>query len=869
MKRDVVDSIASDNGYRRGLLGLAVSGVAVAIIIFAFDVNRQIESLGTASSDNVQWVLTQSEIEAMELESAATRAILEGPEALGALRLKFDVFYSRIATLRESPVFSDLRQDFGVSLNVKNLTAYLDAMVPLIDGPDDALFSALPLIIEETRSARAETRSTALKGIEIFSQLADRRRDSVSDTLLRIAVLTIALILALLGLVVLLMRLVRSSELNTVEIRQTHDRMETIISTSLDAVVVSDRDGCVIEYNGAAERVFGYPRSAAIGTNMGDLIIPEHFRAMHNAGMKRYLEDGTSHVIGQGIVQLEARRMGGEIFPVDLSLAVADSPDGEIFVGFLRDISDRVRSENDLKDARDRAIAGEKSKAELLAVMSHEMRTPLNGMLGTLDLIDLTKLDARTKRYLRIIRGSSELLLSHVNDVLEISRLDAGKMNMQKERFDLIALMREIIDSQTGRAQENGNVVRLAPPSPELHEVYSDPARLRQILLNLVGNAIKFTQDGTVTLETELHDSLREVEIRVIDTGVGISSDDLDRIFGDFVTIDTSYGRSNTGTGLGLGIAQRLSTALGGELGAESEPGDGSVFWLRLPLNAPIGTPRVQSQPTPNEEDVPDLPPLDILMVEDNEVNRIVARELLERDGHHVTEAHNGREGVEAATNKTFDLILMDVSMPEMDGVTATRLIRKGPSNSSDVPIIAATAHALPDDLAVFRDAGMNDVLVKPISAKSIRLALANALLDDDGDEDERVILGDITSSALIIDWDRLEELEHDLTTDQLRTALVQFRSDLDQFMTDASDWMQGAIDRTNLSQEAHRMAGSAGVFGAMRLTNQMRTLQTEAKTATPSALNELVAEVKTSWKLTRTELDKVDALPITEIERS
>jgi CheY-like chemotaxis protein len=187
-------------------------------------------------------------------------------------------------------------------------------------------------------------------------------------------------------------------------------------------------------------------------------------------------------------------------------------------------------------------------------------------------------------------------------------------------------------------------------------------------------------------------------------------------------------------------------------------------------------------------------------------------------------------------------------------------LIRKGPSNSSDVPIIAATAHALPDDLTVFREAGMNDVLVKPISAKSIRLALANALLDDDVDNDERVILSDITSSALIIDWDRLEELEHDLNTDQLRTALIQFRSDLDQFMTDASHWLQKSIDRKTLSEEAHRMAGSAGVFGAMRLTNQMRNLQTEAKTATPSALNDLVAEVKISWKLTRTELDKVDA---------
>ncbi|MGB1207671.1 MAG: response regulator, partial [Paracoccaceae bacterium] len=357
--------------------------------------------------------------------------------------------------------------------------------------------------------------------------------------------------------------------------------------------------------------------------------------------------------------------------------------------------------------------------------------------------------------------------------------------------------------------------------------------------------------------EIEPVDGLKEVELRVIDSGVGISPEDLDRIFGDFVTIDATYGRSHTGTGLGLGIAQRLAMALDGELGAESEPGDGSVFWLRLPMNAPKGY--VGPSPTLpqiQEEELPEIPPLDILMVEDNEVNRIVARELLERDGHHVSEAHDGRKGVEAAEAGQFDVILMDVSMPEMDGVTATRLIRNGHSASATTPIIATTAHALPDDLHAFREAGMNDVLIKPVSARSLRMILAQALLHDDVDDgDERVSLTALDAGELLVDWDRLTDLQEDLSPDQLRFALTQFREDFSTFISQLPHWIGHEEHRNHLSQEAHRMAGSAGVFGAMRLTSQMRRLQNEALTADRAQIESLVKEAETCWTETHHEL--------------
>ncbi len=858
--------LARQGKLRRGLTGLVVAVFIAAIVVLAADVQRQMARLATASSDNVQWVLSQAETEVIGLEIATLGALEADPPALDSVRLNFDIFYSRVDTLSSADVYSELRTEPIVGDGLTRLQTFLDTWVPVIDGPDDALSDALPQLLADTREARFVTRRAALAGIELFSRLSDESRESVLTTLLRIALLTASLVVVLLMLVAALMRLARKREQTARENRATIERMQTILSTSQDAVIVTGRDGRVIEYNGAAERTFGYLRDEAIGAQMADLIIPDHFRKMHNAGMARYLESGKSRVIGKGVVQLEARHKSGDVFPVDLSLASAQAPEGAIFVGFLRDISHRVRAENDLKEARDKAIAGEKSKAELLAVMSHEMRTPLNGMLGTLDLFDPDQLDQRHRRYLRIIRNSGKLLLGHVNDVLDISRLDAGKMSMNKERFDLITFLEEIIEGQMVRARENGNELLLAPCNPALHEVYSDPNRLRQIMLNLVGNAIKFTRNGRIVIEADCQNGLDEVELRVTDTGVGIAEENLSRIFGDFVTIDASYGRSNTGTGLGLGIARRLATALGGELGAESEPGDGSVFWLRLPLSAPRDVP----QPAPEPAAPPalpeiDLPPLEVLLVEDNAVNRLVAREMLERDGHMVVEAHNGREGVELARTHAFDIILMDISMPEMDGLTATCLIRSEAGENSHVPIIATTAHALPEELRRFREAGMTDVLIKPLSMASVRRTLTAALIGTLDDEDDSQAGPD---SGALIDWARLNELLDDLPEHNVHAAFVTFDREMRDFLAAMPDRIATPDHRDTLGAEAHRMAGSAGVFGAVQLTDMLRALQHDARTASDSDLADTHRRLQECWVKTVSGFKKNNENLIFSLER-
>ncbi|WP_323771510.1 ATP-binding protein [Antarctobacter sp.] len=839
-------------GLRRVLAVLVVFLIVVTIAVLVLDLRQQVRKLAASAADNMQWTLGQTEVELMALEIAALRASAE-IDPLEEVRLRYDVFYSRVQTLKDSSRFATLL-DFGnVKDRIDEISVFRDIWLPVIDGPDAALRAALPQMADEARAARGAVRDATLAGVEFFSEMGYEQRDSLGESMARVGLLTVALLGVLAVLSLALFRLARQSDAEARENRETRERTETILSTAFDAVVVSDYAGRIIEYNGAAERVFGYSHSEAIGADMADLIIPDHFRDAHREGMARFRRGGSPRFMGKGIVRLDAKRRDGSIFPVDVSLARAQSPHGEIYIAFLRDISDRVRSEAALKRARDRAIAGEKQKAELLAVMSHEMRTPLNGMLGTLELVDNSALDKRHQRFLRIVKESGRVLLRHVNEVLDISRLDAGKMSLRKTGFDLIALLEETIDNQRQNAALHGNTLVLVPPNPELHHVHGDPDRLRQILLNLVSNAIKFTRNGRIAIEADCSNGLEAVELRVTDTGIGIAEADLDRIFEDFVTIDSTYGRSTSGTGLGLGISRRLATALDGELDVESEPGDGSVFWLRLPLAPPEQDhPDLPEPESPPVTPSPVPPPCDILLVEDNEINRIVGRELLEHDRHHVETAACGELALKLAEARRYDVVLMDISMPGMDGIDVARAIRCGAGINAGTPIIATTAHALPQEIEAFLSAGMQAVLIKPLTLDAIRKALMQAMQKGPSGPSPTLV----PSTCETIDKTQLAEMRRHLSDDRMAFIHDRFVDEMSDFLDVLPDLLlSGSSGLATLASEAHRLSGSSAVLGSVKLTALLRALHNEAQAEQSAVLAKRTVELAACWDTTRAEL--------------
>ena len=441
------------------------------------------------------------------------------------------------------------------------------------------------------------------------------------------------------------------------------------------------------------------------------------------------------------------------------------------------------------------------------------MRTPLNGLLGSVEILGATPLQAPQREILEVIETSGQVLLHHVNSVLDLSSAEAGSLQPDHTPFVLEALVREVVANQSGLAASGGNEIDILPVSDPVGRVLGDPAQVRQVLLNLVGNAVKFTRTGRIRIEIDAEmptGATREVEIRVIDTGIGIAEADQARIFEDFVTLDSSYGRETSGTGLGLGITRRLIEVLGGSIGVESDPGQGSVFWVRLPFGLEM---------PPAHSGLADLPqgqrpgqaPLSVLLVEDNAINRFVLRTLLEETGHSVAEAADGLDGLAQASDRAFDVILMDISMPRLDGVAAARHIRDHDGPSRAARIVAVTAHALPQELERFRLAGIDDCLVKPVNRATLARALAGDPIQPGGGRQDEGHLP-------LIDTVQFEDL-------LARVAPATAARLLGQFI-DEGDATVAALDAGARGPEAdtlrHRLAGSAATFGAARLAGRL-----------------------------------------------
>jgi len=800
----------------------AVTFATAAIFLMGLEVNRKIGLLATANSDSSQWSLAQAEVELLAFQSALLVAS-DAPEApLSEVRRRFDVFYGRVAMISQSPLYAPLRDLPEALAALSGIATFLSDATPLIDGGDATLRASLPQLVTRAEELRADMRRVSLGGVEVLSSRSDAERFDIAQLLLWVSALSFALFFALLLFVALLLMANRGVSRRAKEQALLRSRLQAIVDTSLDAVLVVSRDGRLLEFNGAAEEIFGYARKEAIGAQMEELIIPDHLRAAHAAGMKRHEETGERRVIGKGRIKIQAKRKSGQVFPVELSIASAESPEGEVFVSFIRDISHRVAAEQELIKARDEAVAGEKAKADLLAVMSHEIRTPLNGMLGTLELIETERLPERQVRYVDIIRASGKLLLHHVNDVLQISRADAGKLDIASEPFPLPALVMELVDSQSGAAEHRGNTLRLRIGDGAEGWIEGDPTRIRQVLLNLVGNAIKFTRNGAIELAVERRGP--DILFRVSDTGIGVPEAERERIFEEFVTLDASYSRAAGGTGLGLAIARRLVQAMGGDIWVDADGTEGSVFCVRLPL------PPVEAEPGAAGGDhaspqTARARPLRVLVVEDNSINRLVVREMLAHDGHTVEEAHDGEEGVAMAQRGSYDLILMDISMPVLDGVEATRMIRAAEEPGRHVPIVALTAHALPGEIERFREARLDDVLIKPISRRSLAEILTRVSLR--GVAGHPAIRADAASrDTTLLDETHIEEMRTLLGEERTVRQIGLFLIEADDFVTEMSRAVAAGASAGAVRATVHRVAGSAAILGATALNEHLRQLE-------------------------------------------
>eukprot|EP01037_Dinobryon_pediforme_P014660 gene14659-14784_t len=798
----------------RHWLSVAICAFSLVLLTFlGFQIVHELSTLRSAPTDNVKWTLSQAEVELLVVVDVAAKVNDNDPVALFELRKRFDIFYSRMKTIDQMAAFAGQPSESAMRAALQKVGTIIDRDAALLDGPDATLTEHLAELLASLEGLRPLVRQIELSGVNYYADISDQTRASFSMLLFKTALVAFGLIVALTASVIVLIGQFRISLARADEIRHNSLRYASTINASLDAIIVADSNGRIIDFNPAAERTFGISRTSALGAGLAEMIIRPEDRASFKARISSIVSARTPAVSEpQGPdnqrIEMMALRAGGEVFPVELSLGFATGDNGPIYIAYVRDISERLRTQQ-----------------ELLAAGS--------------------KLSIQNRKYVETAILSSEMLQSHIDDVLDMTHIESGHLHLRRAAFDLVTLVDEVIDVNRHAATLANNQLS-CNVNLGCTAIVEDRHRLRQILVNLVGNAVKFTRSGEILIQiSEFENDLGRVclDIRVKDTGEGVSSADQQRIFDDFVTLDPYHRRTSRGYGLGLAICRRIVQAMEGTIGVESTRWQGSEFRVVIPVTF---APAFQTTPStrPGREAVSAAHRLDqslrierpnVLVVEDNEINRFVARNMLMAAGCLVSEAQNGEEAVQRAGSTYFDLILMDISMPVLDGLDATRQIRASQNGASrSTLIVGLTAHALPEEQEMLRQAGMEDCLLKPLRVRQITALLERLQSAEGGFDQARPALqpepavrkkqrsvrplptGPQQKGNNYIDAEVLGELAIILQPQILNQRIRQFCAELESVEVAFESYLQ-TENLDDMSRAAHKYSGAAAVFGAQR----------------------------------------------------
>jgi PAS domain S-box-containing protein len=622
-------------------------------------------------------------------------------------------------------------------------------------------------------------------------------------------------LIMLAGLLLLLDQMLRSAIRRADELTASSRQLALTVAGSMDAIIIADGFSKIIEYNTSAQGVFGWSREEIIGKTMEEIFFRSGLRDAYKNAMAQSLELSHTNAIDGVRVELTAWRKNGEEFEVELNMTYVERNDDAIYMAYIRDISDRKVAEKILIEARDRAERTDKAKSQFLAVMSHEMRTPLAGIIGVMDLLKTTKLTKKQDHYVQIATSSGEVMLEHINEALDITRIEGGALNLSPQEFNLPDLVRSLVEVLKPLASEKVLNLDFQIDSNIKTNFIGDSLRIRQILTNLLGNSIKFTDEGSIkfVIGHSYVSDVSTVKFKITDTGVGIAPENHEKIFEDFMALSSGDQRQTRGDGLGLSISRKISRQMGGDIIVESNINEGATFILSLPLVQVVKTDVVELK----ELDIPveNSKKINVLVVEDSITNREVLSDMLEEMGHKVIGAMNGLESLEQVKKQRFDIIFMDINMPIMGGIEAVQKIRSGGGLNSKTYIAGLTAHGSDEFGVEAEQAGMDCYFTKPIRLVTLQQIILDVLASR---SDETI--GEFSPV--------LKELFETLGREKTLGVSGVFFEELEQFINQCN---QGIFSHDNhaLVKAAHKIKGAAAMLGLDLLETTFAQLESDA----------------------------------------
>jgi PAS domain S-box-containing protein len=872
-------------GTRKAQVWLFVSVVLLIVQIVAFGFSQaalyRFYSSNTGNvSDNQTWVVSQLEVDYQKLRASLLQAGLEveNPDLQkipsdnwSDVILAFDIYYSRVDTVANQVTLLEAKGDVPADYNsyisvIKANRAEVSHVLDSVEVPDKSTTQRTLALLSEVE---VPIRELAVDTLYVLSQRADFERRSARNYLhfhITVSVLTIALLVAVSATILVMLK---DSRIQYSRLQKVLSAQDQLIRQIPRAFLLTDKNGTILRSNKVVEKLLGWSETEALGRKIWK-IFPQkrrkYWKAEHQACVQIDLEPGQSTTVRDIAVDKYGNRFPAEILVMHLQDAGKSA-----YLLIVRSIALEQRAMRALRRDRTAAHKMAARNSRVLSVMSHEMRTPLHGVIGALDLAKQQNLTSEGEKLIDVALESSKAALSYADDAMKLVGIELNPQIAEKTQFSPRDVIREVVEMLRPAAAHQGNKVLTELGSDVDITILGQAELLRHSVSNLLSNAIKFTKNGTITVKLLAGAEPNTLRVEVIDTGIGISPEQQGMIFSDYMTESDQVSSSWHGSGLGLGLFKRAVSVMRGQFGVESAPGKGSLFWFTLPIQlAEAEESPAEKAETPEEIALPKA--LKLLVVDDNNLNLNLISKMLDTLGLSYELASGGKEALEKASRTFFDVILLDIGMPELDGYAVAREIRRQ-SSSQNAHIIAFTADSSVDRNGDFlKSSGIDDLLLKPVTTQALHMKLIQFYTEHIKSDPSPPPRHALTSTE-ILDKEVIDDL---IALDGPTGLAPLIEALMDQAMaTLRSLETSSNKDLPDLSPQLHDLAGAAAMMGATRLAEIARECEivfNQGDTPThhlKQNLRDSVERTKTEFAMLQTRVGGSEPLNNSQQERS